>query len=285
LLILTIRVLNFMRFVNRKKGVMMTKTNRSRCRLIVFTALWLAFNCAMPSAHSAPVPFAPGERLTFELRWENIPAGSAQLEVLPIKDINGQAVYHFVMTARSNSFVDLFYKVRDRIDAFADMEMTRSVYYAKKQNGHRNKHEIVEFDWNEGQAHYSTPEDENQPIDLMPGSFDPLSAFYYTRMALLNGARILERPVTDGKKNVIGRARIVAREKITLSNGASFDTYCLEPELKHVGGVFEKSKDAKIQVWVTADKHHIPVQIKSKVAIGHFVGELVSAEGVPPELE
>ena len=50
----------------------------------------------------------------------------------------------------------------------------------------------------------------------------------------------------------------------------TYDTYLIEPELKHVGGVFEKSKDAKIQLWVTADEHRIPVKIASKVAIGHF---------------
>ncbi len=232
------------------------------------------------SAHSTPVPFKPGEKLTFELRWENVPAGQAQLEVLPIKKVNGTPAYHFAMTARSNAFVDLFYKVRDRIDAFADIDMTRSVYYAKQQKGRRKKHEIVEFDWSERQAQYSSSKKTMEPIDLMPGSFDPLSAFYYTRTALLSGLKKMERPVTDGKKNIIGRARIVGRETLTLKNGATFDTYCIEPEMEHISGVFEKSKDAKIQVWVTTDHNHIPVQIKSKVALGHFIGELISAEGL-----
>jgi hypothetical protein len=52
----------------------------------------------------------------------------------------------------------------------------------------------------------------------------------------------------------------------------------VEPSLEHVGGVFEKSKDAKVQIWVTADARRIPVKIKSKVAVGSFVGELVSVE-------
>jgi len=47
-----------------------------------------------------------------------------------------------------------------------------------------------------------------------------------------------------------------------------------------VGVVFEKSKNAKIQVWVTADKRRMPVKIKSKVVVGSFVGELVSATGL-----
>jgi hypothetical protein len=60
----------------------------------------------------------------------------------------------------------------------------------------------------------------------------------------------------------------------------TYDTYLIEPEIKHIGGVFEKSKNAKIKLWVTADKRKIPVKIKSKVVVGSFVGELVSATGL-----
>jgi len=110
------------------------------------------------------------------------------LEVLPIETINGVKAYHFVLTAKSNSFVDLFYKVRDRIDAYTDIEMNHTILYKKKQR--------------------------------------------------------------EGKTQ------------------------------KDVGVVFEKSKNAKIQVWVTADKRRMPVKIKSKVVVGSFVGELVSATGL-----
>jgi hypothetical protein len=46
--------------------------------------------------------------------------------------------------------------------------------------------------------------------------------------------------------------------------------------------VFEKSKDAEIELWVSADKRRVPLRIKSKVIVGSFVGELISA--VPPLL-
>jgi hypothetical protein len=72
-------------------------------------------------------------------------------------------------------------------------------------------------------------------------------------------------------------ARVVRRETISVPGGV-YDTFVIEPDLKHVGGVFEKKKDAKITIWVTADERRIPVKIASQVAIGSFVGELVSAE-------
>jgi hypothetical protein len=229
--------------------------------------------------HAAEVPFAPGERLEYELRWENIPAGSACLEVSSMKTINGEMVYHFVLTAQSNAFIDLFFKVRDRIDAYADLAMTCSVHYEKKQNEGRHKRdEVVVFDWDNSQARYTNHGKPRAAIALLAGSFDPLSAFYFSRTVAFDIGRQLERPITDGRKNVIGRLRVVARETITLQNGDRHDTFLVEPELNHVGGVFKESKDARILLWVTADQRRIPVRIKSKVVVGHFIGELTSAQ-------
>ena len=83
--------------------------------------------------------------------------------------------------------------------------------------------------------------------------------------------------MTDGKKSVIGKARVIKREKITVPSGV-YDTYLVEPDLEHIGGVFKKSKNAKLQIWVTADKRRIPVKVKSKVIVGSFIAELISIE-------
>ena len=66
------------------------------------------------------------------------------------------------------------------------------------------------------------------------------------------------------------------REKIEVGKKV-YDTYLIMPELKHVGGVFEKSKNAKIKLWITADERRLLVKIKSKVIVGSFIGELVPA--------
>jgi hypothetical protein len=74
---------------------------------------------------------------------------------------------------------------------------------------------------------------------------------------------------------------VVRRETIRVPAG-TFDTLLIEPDLSHVGGVFEKSPDAKIQLWVSADPRRVPVKLKSKVVVGSFSGELVSITGTGP---
>jgi len=225
-------------------------------------------------------PFYPGEKLTFQLKWTLVPAGEGILEILPIETINGVNAYHFVLTVKSNSFIDLFYKVRDRIDAYTDIEMTHTILYKKKQHEGKIKRDIVvNFNWDNNKAQYSTLKNVREPIDILKGSFDPLSVFYYTRLFDLKDNLIIERPVTDGKKCIIGKAFVIKKEIVKLTSG-TYDTYLIEPEITHVSGVFEKSKNAKIQVWVTADRRRMPVKIKSTVVVGSFVGELVSSTGL-----
>lgn len=258
-------------------------------RLIgAFAALMVLGWLSAVSADSRPKAFAPGEKLTFNLKWGFIPAGRAVLEVRSMKVINGVPSYHFVMEARTNSFIDTIYRYRSRVDAYANRQLTRSLHYNKKTElGVKTREDTVDFDWDMNVARFNRTgtypgekpvvQTEQRRIPLMPGAFDPLSIFYYTRQLEVGPGAPIERPVSDGRKCVLATAMILKRETLQI-NGKDYDTYLVEPDLKHVGGVFEKSKDAKIQLWVTADERRIPVKIKSKVYVGYFTGELVSAQ-------
>ena len=244
--------------------------------------VWVCYWIFLPvNAAASGLPFATGEKLTYVLRWGNIPAGEAKMEIRPITTINGIASYHFVMTTRTKGFVDIFFKLRERIDAFADTRMERSLLFKKIQTeGEHKRNEIIEFDWKNGTARHSNFGKKSHPIELKAGSLDPLSIFYYTRMALSETHPEVKRQVTDGKKSFIGRAHVIKRETISLSNGKSYDTLCIVPHMGDIGGVFQDNKDAKIHMWLTADEKRIPVRFKSKLAIGYFIGELTSAEGI-----
>ena len=249
------------------------------CKSVLCLLIACVFTAA--SADAEPdIPFAPGERLVFELQWSFIKAGEAVLEVLPPETINGVLAHHFRLTAESAKFIDYFYKVRDKINAFADMGMTRSLLYKKEQReGKTRRNVMVRFDWEKQESSYTNFGKSRKPVKLLEGTFDPLSAFYYSRMFDPSDHKTIKKPITDGKKCVVGEANIIRKERITVRD-KTYDTYLIEPDLKHVGGVFQKSKNAKIQVWITADARRIPVRLASEVIVGSFVGELVSAEGL-----
>ena len=237
--------------------------------LTIVGAMRYAAYCDNP-----PPAFQPGEILSYEIRWGIIPAGSAEMRVMPIKAVNGVDSYHFVLTASSNSVIDVFYKVRDRIDAFVDTALSQSTLYLKKQQEGGSKRDIeVSFDWKKQTARYTNFGKSKKAIPVAPGTFDPLGIFYYIRSVDMKENDVIVRPATDGKKIVNATARVASRQTVSVPAG-SFEAFLLESELKHVGGEFKKAKDTKLKVWLTADHRKIPV----KVEIGHFVGELVSAE-------
>jgi hypothetical protein len=240
------------------------------------TGIWLAGPGAGLGSALESMPFYPGEKLTYSLKWGIVHAGEATLEVLPMKDVEGEWAYHFVMTAKTSSFIDAFYKVRDRVEAYADLGMNRSLMYKKLQKEGRHKRDIlVQFDWARKTAQYSNFGNSAPPISLTEGTLDPLAAFYYTRLFDFKEGMVLERPVTDGKKHVVAQCRVVRREAQTVGN-RTYDTFLVEPDLRHVGGVFQKSDHAKLQIWITADHRRIPVRVESEVAVGRFVGEIVT---------
>ena len=101
--------------------------------LIVTAMITIFISSGNTEAAEKDFPFYPAEKLTFQLKWTFVPAGVGVLEVLPMETINGVKAYHFVLTARSNSFIDCLYKVRDRIDAYTDIEMNHTILYKKNR--------------------------------------------------------------------------------------------------------------------------------------------------------
>lgn len=239
----------------------------------------LALCHTVPARAWDGLPFCAGERLTYDLRWAAVSAGEASIEVLPEEDLGGIPALHFRMRAKTNGFVDVFYKVRDNVDAYTDPRLDRSLLYRKKQREGSYKRDItVRFFWDAMQAQYSNViNGPKEPIAVFHGTFDPLSVFYAFRIMPLEVGTSVLRPVTDGVKCVLGRATVTARETVEVPAG-TFDCFVVEPELEHIGGIFKKSADATLRIWVTADARRIPVRISSRVLVGSFHALLTSIE-------
>lgn len=220
--------------------------------------------------------FLPGEVLKYEIRWSFIPAGEVSLAVLPITTMQNQHSYHFQLKAKTYPFIDTFYKVRDRIDSYTDLSVSKTLLYLKKQQeGSTNRDIRVDFDWSKKLAQYSNHGQKMEPIPIKDGTLDTLSSYYFLRNMKLNEEKNVICYLTDGKRNLPGIAKIIGNQTIETEAG-QFETIIIDLDMKDVKGVFEKSRNAKIRIWVTDDHRHIMVKAKSKVVVGSFILELVS---------
>jgi hypothetical protein len=246
-------------------------------RSLLNSIIIIALSCHAAMADE-PLPFRPGEKLHYTVYWTTIEAAEATLEILPMEKIDGKAAWHFAMTAKTSPLAESIYPVHDRIDSYADADMDHALQYKERKQTRKLKDVSIVFDWKKKTASYSGNKGKKKkPVDLQPGAFDPLSIFYFFRMHELTQNLEISRPVSDGKSCVMGKARVVGRQKVLVS-GKEFDTWLVEPELGKIGGVFEKSPNAKLQIWVTADKRRIPIRVKSEVVVGSFTAELDSIE-------
>ena len=246
--------------------------------LLILSAFMFAFTSF---AHAAfPLPFGPGEKLTYEIHWTFIHAGDAVLEVMPDTEMNGVPARHFKATASTVPWVDALYKVRDTMDAWTNMDVTHALRYKKDQNeGTYHKKVDLIFDKEKNQSLRYVRGDLKHTIDQPMDVFDPMSILYSFRKQILYKTMKFGANVSDGKKSVVGEAYVEGVENVETPMG---DIRCFRVRLdiKHLSGVFKKSTDAELIVWFSADQRRIPVKVRSKVKVGHFTLELVDYQ--PP---
>lgn len=266
-------------------------------------SILLLFLCgsARAEAEAVSTPFHEGERLSFKIYWSFIPAAHVTLDVVPLskgglngiehgldstsaEDVVSGAAYHFILTAKTLPVVDLIYKYRERVDSYVAANVEHSLLYKKMQDSRHPRDIVVQFDWDKGVAQYANYGKVIAPIAIQPGTLDPLAALYYIRTQVLSDKFSLEQWVTDGKKLSRGKARFIQRETLSM-HGKTYQTIKIEPDLKDVKGVFEKSPGAKLYIWLTDDERKMLVKVKSKVVVGSFVAELLEDESVIPGRE
>jgi hypothetical protein len=245
-------------------------------RLFCTVALLLALAAGAQAADA--LPFQVGEKITYQLKWGLIPAGTVVLEVLPLTTMAGQPARHFRMTTRSSGFIDTFYKVRGVVEGYTDLALHHSLHYEKRQReGSSNRHVTVAFDGTglTAQYHNRLKQGPRAAIAVAEGTFDPFSVVYFCRLFDFAKLTVLERPISDGKKMAMGRVDNRGQQTIMI-NDTAFDTFLIEPDIKDVGGVFQKSTDATILIWLSADDRRLPVKLQSKVIVGSFTAEMIS---------
>ena len=222
------------------------------------------------------LPFAPGERLVFSVEYGVIKAGTATLEVRPLRTYRGRSCYHIASTTQSAPFFDSMYKVRDRIDTLIDATGFFTWQYRKRlrEGGYQADHEAV-YDPASGRARYA----DGRWAEFPPRALDALGAFYFARLQPLEPGTSFFVPHHADKKSFYLEVRVLRRERIQVPAGA-FDCVALEPLVRDTGPFRQQGR---MTVWVTDDERRLPVLMRSRVVVGSIDAVLQRYElGRPP---
>lgn len=242
------------------------------------TLLLVAASGAPPGAGAEDASAGPdglaamaGERLEYRVRWGALAVARAALEV----EAGGEGAVVLRATARTRGWIDPIYPVRDLVEStVAAAELRPLRFHKRTKEGHGAAEVVdVEFDRAAGEARYSRGGEALPPLPLPERFQDPLSCIYAYRVLAPGAGGVVRLEVTNGKRVIAGEFREVGRERVRTPAGA-FDAVVVEPTVEGIGGVFRKSRKARLRIWFTDDAWRRPVRFYSEVAVGSFTMEL-----------
>lgn len=225
------------------------------------------------------IAFTPGMRLTYRIGWGWITVGSAEL-LVETDDLEGEEVYKFTLVARTNSFADSFYKVRNTTTTWVDKQMTRTLHYTNDQNeGRRERRVVMVVDPVDNTVQYSNllTGEHRDPIPVVPGTWDPMGiTFFVGTFDLIPGNHIVV-PTTNGRELFLTYIDVKDTVQRRFSIGRR-EAIVLEPDIKDLGGVFSRSSNSGVRFWFSTEPPHVPLRMESEVAVGSFWAELSKIE-------
>lgn len=230
-----------------------------------------------PLRSHAQDAFKAGEKLTYRIHYGIIDAGEAQLEVKnsPYTFDNRQA-YQIVGTGRSLGAFDWVFKVRDRYESYVDKNGIFPYRFIRDVN--EGGYEIYQdYTFHQKKRAVRTHEDKEY---IMPDfTQDMISAFYYARTLDFSQAKegdvFTIMTFVDNEVFPL-KIKYQGKEEIDLRSG----TYkCLRfvPVIQE-GRIFKDEDD--MHVWITDDKNHIPILVKSKILVGSIKMEMTEYSGL-----
>lgn len=212
------------------------------------------------------VAFGVHEKLTFDINYGFINAGTATMEVANVIEYQERPCFQIVTKANSNSFFSSFYNVDDRAESIIDAVGIFSWRFEKnlKEGSYRSDRQ---YDFDQVN-HFTVYKGDTVAVETYVQ--DALSMLYYIRTQELKiGTSFFIDNFVDGRK-FRTEVKILKKEKISVKAG-SFDCIVVEPLMSSVG-VFKNK--GSVKVWLTDDRVKMPVLMKTKVIVGSISAEL-----------
>jgi hypothetical protein len=215
-----------------------------------------------------------GEKLTFSVRYGPIRGGEATIEIPGMAFVDGDSCYHLLTTAQSNDVFSTFFFVRDRVESFASADLLQPRRFEKHlREGDYQADVVVRLD----PVNHFAVYDDSTIVETLPGTHDILSAFFSARARVLEPGMTFNLDCHADRKNYPLRTQVLRRERVEVPAG-TFDCVVVEPMLR-TPGLFKQ--EGTLTIWLTDDRRHIPVQMKSKLPIGSISVVLTDVAGRP----
>ena len=261
--------------MKRLFGIIRKRTVQS----FVLVAIILACAGEAFAPPETKLPFGPGEKLRYTVRWRLLQAGEAELSLA--QEGTGGSRWKATAKAHSTGHVSNIYKVEDEYQSsFRNPAFCSAGIHKVIHEGERHREVKLNFDARRRLARLedrSLSEEEPPKVEqfaIPECVHDILSAVYYARTQPLKVGETLEFPVNDGSKTIQIRVEVQAEEEVKTEIG-KFHTVRVEPDV-FSGNLFPGK--GRMWVWISTDGQRVPVQLRAQISVGTITATLAGIE-------
>jgi hypothetical protein len=213
-----------------------------------------------------PVPFAPGERLEYEVKFGIFRVGRASLEVVGIDTLREEPTYHVVIAIHASA---IFYTMTDTLESwFSVRDLTsRRFVQNNRENGRLYWHDYEIYP----ELGYYV-QDGKDTLTTTAEPLDDASFLYFARTVALEVGQTYEfqRYFRPDRNPVT--LHVLSEDSVSTPAGR-FAAIVIRPVFKS-RGLF--AEGGRAQVYLAADSTRIPLLIRSWMAVGNLTMSLRS---------
>ena len=225
--------------------------------------------------------FKRGEVLKYRIFYDSwlttyLTAGISTLSVLhDNKKFHNRDTYHLEVLGKSVGIFNWFFKVDDRYESYIDKEaLIPWLFIRRTKQGSYTRDDDINFDQYKNFAESRTMK-RKVPTNIQ----DVVSSFYMMRNFDYNNAKIdQEFRVEFMLDDSLYISRIIYQGKETVKTKVgTFKCMKFKPKVVR-GEMFDE--EYPMTLWISDDKNHIPVLLRSEVIIGSVKVELIECTGL-----
>ena len=221
------------------------------------------------------LPYKTGEHTSYDISFEGLSVAFAEMEIKNTVLLKNTPAFHVVAKARTASFFDLFFKVRDLYETYIDTTTIKPIrFYRNIQEGGHKKTQNYNF------AHKDLKVlVKDTSYNIFENTQDMLSAFFYART--FNNKNLTKNtkfsvPVFMDEENFNLDILYLYNEVLETKIGM-IDCMVFKPIMQE-GRVFEDGE--KMKVWISNDENRLLIKVETEIWAGTIKAELISAKNI-----
>lgn len=217
--------------------------------------------------------FQKNSHFDYDIYWSFLKIGSAQLSFHDIEiPKSTDKKYEVRFSVKSNELVSAIYPIESHIVSsliISNDQIKPSIYTKNSNEGGKQSDSIVRFNYQLNQITEEKDETLLQPIEITKDLQDPLSLIVAICQNDFQIDPVFQQDVSDGGQIISIRSSYLQSETIKTQLG-EFRTEVIDIDPQGLRGVFKKSPDANVVLYLSEHSPAIPLKLKSKVRVGSF---------------